>query len=773
MFPGNTLRSTRAALLATCALPLAAGAAPAGPGEPWADPDLLASAGALLVGVVLALAAWRLLSLRRINEALSRAVEERRQAQAAEQRLAEVLAATPDVVAVSDAEGNVLYLNPAGRRILGLGADDPLDLHASRHYTPQAFQVLEGVALPAALRDGTWTGETVLVGRDGREIPVLQALVAHRAEGGAVRYFSSVMRDISERHAMERALAAERGRFYSVLEGLPAFVYVQDGGRRITYANRYFKERFGDPAGRLCSEVLPCTGEGCDRCPARAIAGGKLTGTREWTDPRSGRSYQVHDHPLPGEGGAVLALQMGMDVTDRRRSEAELAAAKDRLALALEASSLALWDADVASGEVFLDENWSRMMGGEAKPTVTTIARLMDQVHPDDRAYVLRMAVQAIHARVPEYRAEHRMRARSGTWRWVQSHGRVVGRDGRGFALRMTGTNADITARRQMEEALRQSEEKFAKAFNRSPDVITLSTLDEGRYLEVNDAFERLTGYRRAEAIGRTAAELGVWSDPADRAQVLERLLSEGSISNREVRLRRKSGEMLTGLMSADVAVIQGRRCMLAVVRDISERKRAEERLMETKQQLDHLAHHDPLTGLPNRLLFMDRLKHGIAKAQRHEQMVALMFLDLDDFKVLNDAYGHEFGDQVLAAVAARLAGSVRKSDTVSRLGGDEFTLLMEDVEDLQSVRTLAQKVIELVSQPMEIEGRQVQVGASIGISLHPSDADTADALLRLADLAMYRAKEAGRNCFRFYRLEGQPPGLRAVGGSATGGSGD
>ncbi|HSD61748.1 MAG TPA: PAS domain S-box protein [Burkholderiales bacterium] len=768
MFPGKTLHCTCTALITACPLLLAAADATAGPGGIWADPRLFAPAGALLAGIVLAVAAWRFLSLQRLNRDLSRAVEERRQAQASEQRLAEILAATPDVVAISDAEGRVLYLNPAGRRILGLGKDDPLrDLNASRNYTPRAFQVMESVALPAALRDGVWTGETALLGRDGREIPVLQVLIAHKNEEGKVRFFSSVMRNISERHAMERALAAERERFDAVLEGLPAFVYVQNGDRRITYANRFFKERFGDPAGRLCSEVLPCAGEDCDLCPSRRIGGGRVPGVREWTDPGSGRSYQVHDHPLPGADGSVLALQMGIDVTDRRRSEAELAAAKDRLALALEASSLALWDADVARGEVFLDEGWARMMGGEAKPTETTIARLMDQAHPDDRAYVLRMAVQAIHARVPEYRAEHRMRTKSGAWKWIQSHGRVVSRDQRGFALRMTGTNADITSRRQMEEALRQSEEKFAKAFNQSPDVIVLSTLDEGRYLEVNDAFERLTGYSRAEAIGRTTIELGVWANPGDRAQVVERMLAEGRIANHEVQLRRKSGELLTGLMSADVAVIQGRRCMLAVVRDISERKRAEERLMESKQLLDHLAHHDTLTGLPNRLLFMDRLKHGVAKAQRNEETLALMFLDLDDFKDLNDAYGHEFGDQVLAAVAARLAGSVRKSDTVSRLGGDEFTLVMEDVDDLQSVHTLAQKVIELVSQPMEIGGQRVRVGASIGISLYPSDAATADALLRLADLAMYRAKQAGRNCFQFYHMEDLPPGLRAVGGAA------
>jgi diguanylate cyclase (GGDEF)-like protein len=184
---------------------------------------------------------------------------------------------------------------------------------------------------------------------------------------------------------------------------------------------------------------------------------------------------------------------------------------------------------------------------------------------------------------------------------------------------------------------------------------------------------------------------------------------------------------------------------------DITEYKKEQEKLNEQKNVLSYKAHYDALTGLPNRVLFNDRLQHGIVKAQRHQSLLALFFIDLDRFKEINDTFGHLVGDKVLKSVAKRLSETIRKSDTLSRLSGDEFTIIMEELHENVDTVKLAEKILETLSEPMEIEGEVLYLSGSIGISLYPDDATTVHDLLQYADTAMYEAKEKGRNKYRFY----------------------
>ena len=180
---------------------------------------------------------------------------------------------------------------------------------------------------------------------------------------------------------------------------------------------------------------------------------------------------------------------------------------------------------------------------------------------------------------------------------------------------------------------------------------------------------------------------------------------------------------------------------------DLEERKRVE-------QSIRHMAHHDALTGLPNRSLFRDRLTHAMAQADRYHQRLAVMFLDLDRFKAINDTLGHNVGDQLLKIAAERLRSCVRDSDTVARLGGDEFTVIVEDIVEDHDAAAVAQKILDTLSQPFNLYGHEVFISVSVGVTLYPSDDENADNLLRNADSAMYRAKEFGRNNFQFYVAE-------------------
>ncbi|MCY1278846.1 PAS domain S-box protein [compost metagenome] len=318
----------------------------------------------------------------------------------------------------------------------------------------------------------------------------------------------------------------------------------------------------------------------------------------------------------------------------------------------------------------------------------------------------------------------------------------------------ITITMRNITEQQQAEAALRASEEKFAKAFHTSPDAITITERETGHYLEVNEGFCRLTGYRAEEVLGRSPFDLGIWGPNVGRSAVLERLNHEGHIHHRELPLFHRDGSTRMVDVSIEPLDLRGRRCLLLTARDIGE-------LRQAQQQIQHLAYHDPLTNLPNRALLMDRLTQQIALLRRHDLRGALLFLDLDRFKHINDSLGHPVGDAVLKMVTARLEASVRLEDTVARLGGDEFVVLLSGLEGKRSqvtrhVRQVAEKLRQLLAEPMLLEGHRLQVTPSIGIALIPDHGDTPADLLKRADIALYRAKDSGRNTLQLFRTSMQ-----------------
>ncbi|TLP55045.1 MULTISPECIES: PAS domain S-box protein [Pseudomonas] len=305
-------------------------------------------------------------------------------------------------------------------------------------------------------------------------------------------------------------------------------------------------------------------------------------------------------------------------------------------------------------------------------------------------------------------------------------------------------TLRDITQQQRAEAALKASEEKFAKAFHSSPDAITITERQSGRYLEVNDGFSRLTGYSASEVVGQTVYDLGIWADSKQRTALLNELREQGRVHHREMLGRNKRGDILTVEVSVEPISLNETDCLLLTARDVSLLKNAQ-------AQIRHLAYHDPLTNLPNRALLMDRLSQQIALLKRHNLRGALLFLDLDHFKHINDSLGHPVGDTVLKIITARLEASVRLEDTVARLGGDEFVVLLSGLEGSRElveskVRELADTLRELLAEPMSLDGQRLQVTPSIGVALIPDHGTTPADLLKRADIALYRAKDSGRN---------------------------
>jgi diguanylate cyclase (GGDEF)-like protein/PAS domain S-box-containing protein len=300
---------------------------------------------------------------------------------------------------------------------------------------------------------------------------------------------------------------------------------------------------------------------------------------------------------------------------------------------------------------------------------------------------------------------------------------------------------ADITARKEAEEKLRLS----ATVIEHIADgVVVLDA--QGTIVAVNPAFTLITGYTEAEAVGkdRTLTRSGR-HEPAFYEEMWQEQLEKGFWRG-ELWSLRKNGELYLEFLTVSAVRDPGGATThyVGVFSDITKAK-------ESQEKLDHLAHHDPLTQLPNRLLFHDRLQHALQRASRVGEQLALLFIDLDRFKNVNDTLGHHIGDELLKQVAKALQDRLREGDTLARLGGDEFIVLLESIDNQYGASLVAEKLVQMFEEPFMVAGHELFVTCSVGISLFPDDASDLNMLIRNADVAMYQAKARGRNGFSFY----------------------
>jgi diguanylate cyclase (GGDEF)-like protein/PAS domain S-box-containing protein len=297
--------------------------------------------------------------------------------------------------------------------------------------------------------------------------------------------------------------------------------------------------------------------------------------------------------------------------------------------------------------------------------------------------------------------------------------------------------------------ALLKSEERYRTAFQTSLDAITINQVDDGIFIDCNKAFLDGSGYERHEVIGRTSRELNLWADPRDRHTLIEILRQNSSFRDMEVMFRKKNGELYWSRISSSLIELDGTPCMLSVTRDISDAKAAAE-------EIRNLAFYDPLTGLPNRRQLLDRMLHVLTADTHRNRIHALLLIDLDHFKTLNDTLGHQAGNLMLQEVARRLTKCCQESSTVARLVGDEFVVMLEDLSETaegasKQAKARAEIVLAAVAQPYPIGAREWRMTAGIGVAIFGDGRDGADEILQQADIAMDQAKAEGGNTVRFF----------------------
>ncbi len=441
-------------------------------------------------------------------------------------------------------------------------------------------------------------------------------------------------------------------------------------------------------------------------------------------------------------GAAVIALLV---VWIRRgRAEThhilELREREERLKLALWASSEQYWDYDLQTGH--MRRIWADARSHRPDIQVLSTTDTDHSIHPDDLPQVKAKLREHLRGESELFISEHRILDPRGEWLWVRARGRAVETGADGRVRRIAGTARDITLVRQAER-----ERRIAIAVLQSMNEAVTVLDRDFNFISINPAFTRTTGYTEHEVIGQSSSVLdSPQHDAAFYNRLRQTLATEGHWAG-EVWQRRKNGqEFLCSIeSSANEGIYGEQRVYIAVISDITQQKRAE-------QELRYLANFDTLTNLPNRAMLSERLSRAIVRARRQNHRIAVLFLDLDRFKDINDSLGHTAGDRILRAAAMRLQDTVGEHQTVARLGGDEFTVVLEYLDQPGDADKIAREIITAFEAPLTLDERQeVVISPSIGISLYPDHGQVPTELLKQADTAMYQAKAAGRRTFVRY----------------------
>ncbi len=442
----------------------------------------------------------------------------------------------------------------------------------------------------------------------------------------------------------------------------------------------------------------------------------------------------------------MLLIALGLIIRARRavrrRHEHQLLEREARLSTALWGSGDEFWDIDLAAGQLHRLHARHRHQSKHNQSSISVEDWRNYVVHPEDLVLVQEAVDAHLAGSTDHFEAEFRVRGPRHSWIWVRSRGKVAERDPSGHPVRLSGTSHETTRRRAEERERRIA----AEVIRNMAEAVTVTGLDY-HFVSINAAFTRMTGYSADDVVGKDAVLLNCVQQTDEHYQHARREVEATGHWHGELWQRRKNGsEFLCRIEMSEVLDANGVRThYVAVMSDITHRKRAE-------QELRYLANYDMLTGLPNRTLLSERLSDTVLQARHNNTRVAVLYMDLDRFKHVNDSMGHATGDRLLKAAGGRLRQCLRENDTVARVGGDEFTMVLSDVDNTSDVEAVATKIITAFTEPVLLDNHQeILISPSIGVALYPEHSPIPDDLIKHADTAMYQAKERGRNTWMMY----------------------
>ncbi len=650
-----------------------------------------------------------------------------------------IVTGTSDAVYVKDKQGRYLvanqaisrYLDRPLERILGAKDSDLFDEASSQFIFKKDQEIIDtGVSQ---------THEAVLTTASGKSLIFLATKGPLFDRSGNIIGIYGISHEITAIKQVEEDLRL-------VLQEAGDAIWICNPQQQFLFANPMACKLTGHALEQLTTmqiaDLLPIEEKAHLSEHLRQLSGANII-RRDWQLLRQDGSVievEIITKQLPD--GRYMAF--GRDLTEVHVAQKALQEREKQLARVLEGTDQGYWDWNLQTNQFEVSARWETMLGYAPGELDVTPESWPKYVHPVDYPKALRSIKTHLAGRSPSHHMELRCLAKTGEWRWIMTRGRVVEWDQQGRPLRMSGTHTDISERKQLELAQRDASTVFASSYE---GIMVVDT--EGKISKINPAFSRITGYQEDEIIGKSPKILSSGHHSSDFYQHLWRDLMRNDFWRGEIWNRRKSGEEFVELLSISTvrdefgAVLH----YIGVFSDISQLKAHE-------AELDKIAHYDTLTGLPNRRLLGDRLGQALIRAHRDRSLLAVCFLDLDGFKSVNDTHGHHVGDQLLIGVTEHIRSVLRGNDTLARLGGDEFVILLSDIKNHLESNQILDRILLAVNRPVLLEEHQLQISASIGVSLFPDDNADADSLMRHADQAMYIAKNAGKNRYHLFDPE-------------------
>ncbi|MDO8589257.1 MAG: EAL domain-containing protein [Armatimonadota bacterium] len=669
---------------------------------------------------------------------LQSARDTNRKLAASESRYRSVVEGSPNWVSLLDLQGQCVGINRAGLETVDRTEDEILGQRFVELWPDEYWESVE-TALEKAREGSTSSLEADYVRQDGQRTSLQVSVGPVAADDGRIRRLVALASDITQRKRAEQALRESEEKYRNVVErandGIAIF---QDD--TIVFANR----RFAEMAGYTVVEMtgMPI-GDYAELCGVPVLA-------ERYTKRMAGEDVPaVYDSAIISKDGGRLDVEVNAgiisyqgrpadlvlfrNITERKRIEEAVERSRDSYLSLFEEFPALIWRSGADGKCDYFNGTWLAFTGRTIEQE--SGGGWIEGIHPDDIKRRMTTYFQAFKSRQP-FELEYRLQRHDGEYRWIIDRGAPIN-DVDGKFMGYVGSCFDITDMKHAESNMRM----HTSAMNAAGDQIVITDPD-GRIEFVNLAFERETGYGSEEVIGKKPSVLKSGEHDAAFYDELWNTIRSGRTWQGEIVNRRKDGGLYTEDMTITPVKNESGEIerFIAIKRNITEKKVYE-------KQLDRLAHYDHLTGLPNRLLFADRLTQNLAKARRNGESLAVMFLDLDRFKNINDTLGHSIGDILLNGVARRLTACLREMDTVARMGGDEFTIILSQISQPDDATNVAQKILDSLAKPFDVGGGyELFVSASIGITMFPLDGSDVETLVKNADTAMYRAKEQGRN---------------------------
>lgn len=601
-----------------------------------------------------------------------------------------------------------------------------------------------------------------VVARDGRIVWVHDEAVLVREGEGTPLHWQGVMFDVSEQKAAETALRSAEAHYRTLVEQVPAVTYVSErtgaaptGAWRYRYVSPQIEALLGysqaewiASADMWRSSLHPEDRERVLTEDARTDEHGEPYSIEHRFVARDGRVVWVRDEArrIADASGDHVWQGLLIDMTVQKKRETAQWETEVKYRSLVEHLPAVTYIAEVGqdAGPAwhvrYVSPQLTTMLGYSPDEWIGDRRLWESRVHPDD---VERVRMEDVRTEITgdPFKIEYRLFTRDGEERWVRSDAVLV-RDEANRPRFWQGVLIDITDRKRAEQAVRESEAQFKLLFASNPHPMWVYDLNTLAFLEVNDAAIDHYGYSRDEFLRMRITEV---RPEVEVARLLEKITHERPALERagQWRHRLKDGRIIDVDIVSHQVRWHNRSAALVVAQDLTDQ-------LALEAELAHQAFHDDLTGLPNRALFMDRLNHALDRATRHQGNIAILFLDLDDFKLINDSLGHKVGDQLLVAVAERLQRCRRSGDTVARLGGDEFIFLLEEIATDSEAEQAADRIGAELRAPFQVEGRQIVATPSIGIAFSAQSRD-ADDLLRQGDVAMYAAKRSGKGRYTVF----------------------